>query len=1201
MNSWNARIVLFLATLGALAAAVPAPGQDAPEKYVWSFKNFLAEPCIPADPQYPWERYRETFIGIPSAPIDNLGFDALLYQILKDPIFRKGHCFGMDLTSLLINERGGTLGFCGPVGDYEGSDGATTENSCTNSMGTADLGPTNPRLIRAIQELHGHQVNLTVLRYLIDHTFQDGNDIYRFVQKNTPCLISMITDKGGHVLLAYQTEDLGSEKHIRVYDPNRSWGSNKDFYDNGENFLKIDSNGGWDYDFSGNGNPHWNTGVISAFPLSIVAPRDRSAASLGLSVSSILGKVHFSSGGASLDQVTDGQGKRLFRPGTKELERNPQLGMLSAVPLYQMDGDPGAGASGGGEFYFFLDPRAGPFDFQVRGEAGYELLLATSLGFLRVSGQGARGVDHVQVIDPASREPSLILFNAIGSSSMEAEIASSESLAGRRRDFKLSNISMPGSGLVTLKLGRDRDRVQVESPLHEVSFALSISQTDAGATTAVEKQGVTLPAGARAALTPSSWSDLTHSDIRVATSTLTAGAVEARCAQLYGPGKGPVGADFWDSRDIGGGLAGVPAGSTTYDPRTGIYTQVSSGEVIGAGGDGFQFAYAQVEGDFEFTAEVVDRIDPPIPAARLGRHGLMARRDCTPASRFSHLQTMTGGDVKDWPRWAFRPVHGDSRSGDDHQQFNYDPDQRPRFLKMVRRGSTFHGFLSRDGKQWDPLGSNTWQDGVSGPILVGFASTSGVNAGGAPSTIRFKVLGLGPIETALPLPLPDGGAAAGQTVFQSDFQGPEGSPPPGFSIQKRSGAFTPALRGNRLRLSDEAFPGSAVSALSAVPLEDLDSGLFQFDFDLFLARGPGADPGEGVTFTVLAGNDPRRVGLPGGALGYDGIGREIGTDRNLSTGSFSVEFDTVSDGGPNPGRGSPEFPRSLHVGINGQNNVGSVVQTSDGLPDPFAPEGIHARIRYNRGRVQVLLGAGGAGGAGGGALVPVLAADLLPISFAAPGDSAVFGYTASTGDFTETAEVDGLTVTRIGCGEKTADISGMPAGPVAPGTVVVLDGSGSRGGPGEEDQPLTESWTVVSGPAVIVGPSDGPTVNLKPLAAGQVTVRLTVDGLRCSNPASKEVTVLVEGAPAGRWIRCDCSGDGLRDITDPITLLSWLYLGAADPGCTAACDCSSDGQVDITDAIFDLGFQFLAGPPPAPPYPACDVFPTCGDGCPEGR
>jgi hypothetical protein len=191
-----------------------------------------------------------------------------------------------------------------------------------------------------------------------------------------------------------------------------------------------------------------------------------------------------------------------------------------------------------------------------------------------------------------------------------------------------------------------------------------------------------------------------------------------------------------------------------------------------------------------------------------------------------------------------------------------------------------------------------------------------------------------------------------------------------------------------------------------------------------------------------------------------------------------------------------------------------------------------------------------------------------------------------------------LTVTRFGCGEKIAAIAGAPTGPVPAGTVVTLDGSGSRGGPGE-DEPVSHSWSIVSGNAEILGPPDGPTVKVKLLTPGETRVRLTVDEPRCPNPATADVIISATPGAAGNWQRCDCSGDGARDITDPITLLSWHFLGAGSPGCPDACDCSGDRAVDITDAIFDLTFQFLGGGAPPVPYPACEEFPSCGEACPR--
>jgi hypothetical protein len=1187
------KVLILLSALLSTSARAEHPV----EKYAWYFPNFLSDPCVPGADWYPWARYRETYIGVSAEPSDNFGFDRVLYEsIYKTKLGGPGNCFGMCLLSLAINDRGGHLGFCAPVSGYTG-DVTGVPNTCTTNV--PYTGPGNPELLRAIQEMHGHQLNLAAVRHLIGHLAtkfgRDGKYAFDYVAGHKPCLVSIFKDLGspgvGHVLLAYDTGEVNGEKRIFVYDPNRSWGipAQRDWYLNGKNYIAT--NQGWSFDFDG-GTP-WDSGKgwLTPIPLSIAGPRDRNPASLGLSVGSLLQKIILSGAGASLVQMTDGRGMRLFVPGTREIETNPGLGMLSAGPVLNFGGIPGAEAGlPPSQAYHLLAPQDGPFDLAVRsGQEGYELTVASRIGFLRVASRGGSGVDRVQVADPGTLEPSLRLFNTAGAAELEVEIAQGTRPDKGSRSFQLKRLAMPAGGLVSIQLFRDQSRLQVESPFHELAFDLELGSTEHGVRRSLERQDIVVAAGDAALLAPADWADLAQTDLRVAPRALPASAVEWHSGILYGSGGGPVGPDFTAARDMGDALRG----STAFDRRTGLYTQVSAGSGIGAGGDGCQFAYRTVAGDFEFTVEVVERLTPAGAAAPQGRHGLMARRDVSPVARSSQLQTLDGGGTRDWPRWAFRPLHGDGESHDESQMFNYAPDQRPRFLKMVRRGETFYGFLSRDGEDWEPAGGDTWYGLGGGPVLVGFASTSGTDLTGIASTIRFKVLELGPIATPLPLPLPDAGARHGEVLYENDFSGPDGSAPEGFSVTRRSGAFTPALRGGRLRLSDETAPGSAVSALSDPLIAGIDSSVHQFDFDLFLARGPGGDPGEGATFVLLGGAGAGRAGFPGAGLGYAGIGREPGTDRNLSTNSLAVEFDTVLAGGPHEGQGSPDSP-SLHVGINGQNNVFSVVRTAEGLPDPFAPEGIHVRVRYNRGRVQVDLGPGGSSS---GPLVRALAADLLPLSFATIDESAVFGFTAATGDLTETAEVDALVVTRLGCAEKEPVIAGVPEEIVPLGATVVLDGSGSRGEPGEEDEPVLHTWSIASGEARIVGPTDGPTVNVRPLAAGEVVVRLTVDGLRCSNPASALAAIAVGEGPAGNWTLCDCTGDGARNITDPIRLLSWLFAGAGVPACPQACDCSNDGATNISDAIFDLNFLFLGGTPPAPPYPGCGSFPACGNAC----
>jgi hypothetical protein len=72
-----------------------------------------------------------------------------------------------------------------------------------------------------------------------------------------------------------------------------------------------------------------------------------------------------------------------------------------------------------------------------------------------------------------------------------------------------------------------------------------------------------------------------------------------------------------------------------------------------------------------------------------------------------------------------------------------------------------------------------------------------------------------------------------------------------------------------------------------------------------------------------------------------------------------------------------------------------------------------------------------------------------------------------------------------------------------------------------------------------------------------------------------------------RFVRGDATGDGSVDISDAVSILAWLFLGDAAPGCRAAADANGDGAVDVSDPLALLSFLFLGGPPPPPPFPDC--------------
>jgi hypothetical protein len=112
---------------------------------------------------------------------------------------------------------------------------------------------------------------------------------------------------------------------------------------------------------------------------------------------------------------------------------------------------------------------------------------------------------------------------------------------------------------------------------------------------------------------------------------------------------------------------------------------------------------------------------------------------------------------------------------------------------------------------------------------------------------------------------------------------------------------------------------------------------------------------------------------------------------------------------------------------------------------------------------------------------------------------------------------------------------------------------------------------------------------------------------------SIEVPIL---PPGGRIVPGDANGDGLLDISDPVTLLGILFSGggkhftcgdgsATHPANVTLLEWQPDGAIDLSDAVASLSFLFLGGRPHALAVPGeastgCVRIVDCPDrtGCP---
>ncbi len=112
---------------------------------------------------------------------------------------------------------------------------------------------------------------------------------------------------------------------------------------------------------------------------------------------------------------------------------------------------------------------------------------------------------------------------------------------------------------------------------------------------------------------------------------------------------------------------------------------------------------------------------------------------------------------------------------------------------------------------------------------------------------------------------------------------------------------------------------------------------------------------------------------------------------------------------------------------------------------------------------------------------------------------------------------------------------------------------------------------------------DGPNLALDAIDAdGQLLDRMTIAK---TPPASERI-----------FRRADTDADGAVNLTDPVVLLGYLFLGSKVPDCLDAADADDSGDLSLTDAVYSLSWQFLGGPePPAPGPRSCGRDVTAAD------
>jgi regulation of enolase protein 1 (concanavalin A-like superfamily) len=217
----------------------------------------------------------------------------------------------------------------------------------------------------------------------------------------------------------------------------------------------------------------------------------------------------------------------------------------------------------------------------------------------------------------------------------------------------------------------------------------------------------------------------------------------------------------WVSADIG--TTGAPGSATQSG---GNYTVSGAGAAVGGTSDAFQFAAQEWTGDGEMIVRLA-ALDAVSAAAQAG---VMFRETTAAGARhvFLHLTAGNGAALssRGTPGGTTASVPGAGITP-------------PRWLRLVRSGSTFTGYLSLDGTGWTQLGTVTV--GMNASVQAGLAVCSrqaGVLATASFGSFVLRALPPIPQPPVVAITAPANGAtftAPANIIVEMDASDPDGT------------------------------------------------------------------------------------------------------------------------------------------------------------------------------------------------------------------------------------------------------------------------------------------------------------------------------------------------------------------------------------------------------------------------------------------
>jgi hypothetical protein len=256
------------------------------------------------------------------------------------------------------------------------------------------------------------------------------------------------------------------------------------------------------------------------------------------------------------------------------------------------------------------------------------------------------------------------------------------------------------------------------APGSSASYQIAVNSF-AGFTDTVNFGATNLPTGVSASFNPSSIgsgsSVLTvTSSGSTATATLPLRVVGTSNTLTYTTSLvlmtgGPL-PSSWADQDVGSVYS---TGGATYDNTSGTFSVAANAADIASTADAFHFVYQPLSGDGQLIARVATEMN----TNNWAKAGVMIRETLSANSRFASMLLTPGNGAMFESRTC---------TGCTPKMTSVSKLKAPYWLKVVRQGTTFSGYVSADGITWTLISSVTIS--VNSNAYLGLVLTSHANA-----------------------------------------------------------------------------------------------------------------------------------------------------------------------------------------------------------------------------------------------------------------------------------------------------------------------------------------------------------------------------------------------------------------------------------------------------------------------------------------